>query len=80
MNTSSGIIKQVMGPVVDVEFPDGRLPDIYTALKTTNPSIDQREENLTLEVAQHLGENTSARTWCAASPWTARTASPAGAR
>jgi F-type H+-transporting ATPase subunit beta len=57
MQTSSGIIKQVMGPVVDVEFPDGQLPDILTALKTTNVSIDGREDNLTLEVAQHLGEN-----------------------
>jgi F-type H+-transporting ATPase subunit beta len=57
MNTSNGIIRQVMGPVVDVEFPDGRLPDIFTALRTSNPSIDAREDNLTLEVAQHLGEN-----------------------
>ena len=58
MAANSGIIKQVMGPVVDVEFPEGNLPDIYTALTTTNPSIDARANNLTLEVAQHLGENT----------------------
>ncbi|HMV67664.1 MAG TPA: F0F1 ATP synthase subunit beta [Myxococcota bacterium] len=58
MQPSNGTIKQVMGPVVDVEFPEGSLPDIYTALTTTNASIDDREGNLTLEVAQHLGENT----------------------
>ena len=51
-------ITQVMGPVVDVEFPPGDLPEIYTALRTTNPAIDAREDNLVLEVAQHLGENT----------------------
>jgi len=56
--SSIGKIKQVMGPVVDVEFPDGQLPDILSALKTTNTSIDDREGNLTLEVSQHLGQNT----------------------
>ncbi len=53
-----GRIKQVIGPVVDVEFPEGDLPNIYTALKVTNPSIDDKEWNLVLEVAQHLGQNT----------------------
>lgn len=52
----NGVIKQVMGPVVDVEFPSGDLPAIYNALKTTNPSIDARPGNLVLEVAQHLGD------------------------
>ncbi|MCC6579064.1 MAG: F0F1 ATP synthase subunit beta, partial [Phycisphaeraceae bacterium] len=46
-----------MGPVVDVVFPDGSLPDIYHALRVTNPNIDDRPWNLTLEVALHLGEN-----------------------
>jgi len=55
---SDGRILQVMGPVVDVEFDRGELPDIYTALKVTNAAIDERVDNLTLEVAQHLGENT----------------------
>lgn len=54
----NGIVKQVVGPVVDVEFPDGELPEIYTALKITNPAISNKEWNLTVEVAQHLGENT----------------------
>ena len=58
MSTGHGQIKQVMGPVVDVEFPPGQLPDILTALRCTNPQIDAREDNLVLEVAQHLGENT----------------------
>ncbi|MBW2253982.1 MAG: F0F1 ATP synthase subunit beta [Deltaproteobacteria bacterium] len=58
MEANHGVVKQVMGPVVDVQFPPGALPDIYTALRLSNPAIDDREENLVLEVAQHLGENT----------------------
>ncbi len=54
---SEGRISEVKGPVVDVEFPPGDLPEIYTALRTSNPSIDAREGNLVLEVAQQLGEN-----------------------
>ncbi len=53
-----GRIKQVMGPVVDVEFDEGYLPEIYNALKTTNPFISDKEWNLTLEVMQHIGDNT----------------------
>ncbi len=52
-----GRVVQVIGPVVDVEFPSGRLPSIYTALEVTNPSISDEPGNLVLEVAQHLGEN-----------------------
>ena len=55
---SNGIITQVIGPVVDVEFPKGNLPEIYTALRITNPSINDQEDNLVVEVAQHVGENT----------------------
>jgi F-type H+/Na+-transporting ATPase subunit beta len=55
---SQGKVTQVLGPVVDVEFPPGDLPQIYTALKVTNPSLGKGEGNLVLEVAQHLGENT----------------------
>jgi F-type H+-transporting ATPase subunit beta len=50
MQTANGIVKQVMGPVVDVEFPGGTLPDILTALTLTNPSIDDTENNLIFEV------------------------------
>ncbi|MBK9293677.1 MAG: F0F1 ATP synthase subunit beta [Oligoflexia bacterium] len=53
-----GRIKQVLGPVVDVEFDSSHLPEIYNALRTTNPAIDDKQDNLVLEVAQHLGENT----------------------
>lgn len=53
-----GKIIQVMGPVVDVQFEHGNLPEIYHALRTTNTSINGDNENLVLEVAQHLGENT----------------------
>lgn len=55
----NGRITQVIGPVIDVEFPAGSLPAINTALTLTNPSIDEREDNLVVEVAQHLGENTA---------------------
>jgi len=55
---NKGRITQVIGPVVDVEFEAGKLPEIFNALKVTNPSIADRELNLVLEVAQHLGENT----------------------
>jgi F-type H+-transporting ATPase subunit beta len=54
--TQVGKIVQVIGPVVDVEFSGGELPPIYGALKITNPRIDDQEENLIVEVAQHLGD------------------------
>ncbi len=54
---TAGKLIQVMGPVVDVEFPEGDLPAILTALNMTNPTIDDREDNLVVEVAQHLGDN-----------------------
>lgn len=50
---STGIVKQVIGPVVDVEFPFGKLPDILNALTV----VDKEQGiNVTLEVAQHLGD------------------------
>jgi F-type H+-transporting ATPase subunit beta len=51
-----GRVLQVIGPVVDVEFAGTDLPEINTALTITNPAIDQRADNLVVEVAQHLGE------------------------
>ncbi len=56
--TTEGKVLQVTGPVVDVEFPPGQLPEIYTALTLTNAAINDQEDNLIIEVAQHLGENT----------------------
>jgi F-type H+-transporting ATPase subunit beta len=55
---NKGKITQVIGPVVDVEFEPGKLPEIYHALKISNPAISSDEWNLVVEVAQHLGENT----------------------
>ncbi len=55
---NKGKITQVIGPVVDVEFEPGKLPEVYHALKITNPSLGEGEWNLVVEVAQHLGENT----------------------
>jgi F-type H+-transporting ATPase subunit beta len=52
-----GRVVQVIGPVVDVAFDSAELPEINTALLLTNPSIDKRSDNLTVEVAQHLGEH-----------------------
>jgi F-type H+-transporting ATPase subunit beta len=57
-DTNIGKIVQVMGPVVDVAFPPGHLPQIYAALRVTNSFINAENENLVIEVAQHLGENT----------------------
>ncbi len=57
-STEKGKIKQVLGAVIDVEFPSGNLPPIYQALRTTNPAISGEKFNLVLEVAQHLGDNT----------------------
>src|SRR3954464_5747801 len=54
-----GKITQVIGPVVDVEFPPNALPEIFTALTLSNPGISDKPDNLTVEVAQHLGENTA---------------------
>ena len=56
-NIQNGKITQVIGPVVDVRFENANLPEINTALKVTNPSINDKANNLTLEVSQHLGEN-----------------------
>jgi len=51
----TGKVAQVIGPVVDVQFPSEDLPEIYNALKI----VDEADNiNLTLEVAQHLGDNT----------------------
>ncbi len=57
MSEHLGRVSQVLGPVVDVQFPEGDLPQIYTALRVSNPAISDKDWNLTLEVAQHLGQN-----------------------
>jgi len=55
---NAGKIAQVIGAVVDVSFEGGNLPKIYNALLMSNPGISDKQDNLVLEVAQHLGENT----------------------
>jgi F-type H+-transporting ATPase subunit beta len=52
-----GKIVQVIGNVVDVQFEEGKLPPLLTALLVSNPGISDEEDNLVLEVAQHLGNN-----------------------
>jgi F-type H+-transporting ATPase subunit beta len=52
-----GKIVQVIGNVVDVEFEEGKLPALLTALFVSNPGLSAEEDNLVLEVAQHLGDN-----------------------
>ena len=53
-NVHTGSVAQVMGPVVDVRFEEGGLPAIYNAL-----TIPIGEKTLTVEVAQHVGDNTA---------------------
>jgi F-type H+-transporting ATPase subunit beta len=57
MAENIGKIVQVLGPVVDVEFEQGKLPTILTALTITNAAINDDPDNLVVEVAQHLGDN-----------------------
>ena len=56
MSKNMGKVVQVIGAVVDVEFSDGNLPDIFTALEIKNPNNNDAPE-LVCEVAQHLGDN-----------------------
>ena len=56
MNT--GHVLQVMGPVVDIKFADGHLPEIYNALTVKIDRPGQAVVTLTLEVALHLGDDT----------------------
>jgi F-type H+-transporting ATPase subunit beta len=53
-----GHVIEVIGPVVDVEFPEGELPAIYNAIEITSEGFEVDEEmNITTEVQFHLGEN-----------------------
>ena len=54
--TATGRVARVTGPVVDVEFPHDSIPDIYNALQTT-VTLGGETITLTLEVAQHLGDD-----------------------
>jgi len=52
--TNTGLITQIIGPVVDVEFSNGKLPQIYNALR-----IGEGESSVVCEVQQLLGNNKS---------------------
>ena len=54
--TSTGRVARVTGPVIDVEFPHDSIPAIYNALQTT-VTMGKTTSTLTLEVAQHLGDD-----------------------
>ena len=58
MNKNTGKVSQVMGPVVDVRFEDGGLPPIFNAL-TVPIGEGDNVKSLTVEVAQHIGDNTA---------------------
>lgn len=53
---TSGRVVRVTGPVVDVEFPRGSIPELFNALHA-EITFESLAKTLTLEVAQHLGDN-----------------------
>src|SRR5690349_14543799 len=54
--TKTGRVVRVIGPVVDVEFGRGNIPELYNAL-TTKIELGELSKTLTLEVAQHIGDD-----------------------
>src|ERR1700742_2291521 len=54
--TGVGRVVRVIGPVVDVEFPRDAMPDIYNALKV-DVTLSAGTKTITMEVAQHIGDN-----------------------
>lgn len=54
--TSVGRVVRVIGPVVDVEFPRNAMPAIFNALHV-EVTLSEGTKKLTMEVAQHLGDN-----------------------
>ncbi|MEP9395469.1 MULTISPECIES: F0F1 ATP synthase subunit beta [Gordonia] len=54
--SADGRIVRIIGPVVDVEFPRGSIPDLFNALHA-DVTLEAVAKTLTLEVAQHLGDN-----------------------
>ena len=51
-----GRVVRVTGPVVDIEFPRGQVPELYNAL-TVDVELTGESRKLTMEIAQHLGDN-----------------------
>ncbi|MDY5586999.1 MAG: F0F1 ATP synthase subunit beta [Oscillospiraceae bacterium] len=52
MSMENGIIRRVIGPVVDVQFPSGKLPDIYNAIE-----VKLEDKKIVMEAVQHIGDN-----------------------
>lgn len=57
MTGNEGIVVQVIGPVVDIDFEEGKLPEIYNSIKIPREDTEGNKEELVVEVQQHLGEN-----------------------
>lgn len=57
MSQKKGKILQIIGPVVDIEFEEGHLPEIYNALRIPRTTVEGVKDDLTCEVQQHLGED-----------------------
>ncbi len=57
MHGVKGTIKQVIGPVIDIEFENGHLPKILNAIKIPRVTTEGKQEDLIAEVQQHLGED-----------------------
>jgi F-type H+-transporting ATPase subunit beta len=57
MSENKGKIIQIIGPVIDIEFEEGHLPRIYNAIRIPRISTEGVQEDLIVEVQQHLGED-----------------------
>jgi F-type H+-transporting ATPase subunit beta len=57
MSEVRGKILQVIGPVLDIEFENGKLPSIYNSIRIPRTTTEGVQENLIVEVQQHLGED-----------------------
>ncbi|NMB82565.1 MAG: F0F1 ATP synthase subunit beta [Ignavibacteria bacterium] len=57
MALNEGTIIQVIGPVIDIDFEGGKLPSIYNSIKIPRKDIEGKDQELIVEVQQHLGEN-----------------------
>ena len=55
-STKNGRVARVIGPVVDIEFPTDAMPEIFNALHV-EITLSGEKRTLTLEVAQHIGDN-----------------------
>jgi F-type H+-transporting ATPase subunit beta len=54
---TEGSIIQIIGPVVDIDFPSGKLPSILNAVKIPRVNVEGVQEDLIVEVQMHLGED-----------------------